>query len=357
MSRAKRPAHNAVRDRIAQEYFRLPLLNCRFCKYETPLPTEGVSQVVTEHEHGQFRADVAALNRQGKVVAVVEVVNTNPPSEQVLAAQSELAGAFYIELDALDNGFTGYCSPFCWTNRNEENVSHWSVPTCSACERPYHTLEFTYELLDWENPYYPVCIECAARTSGGQWRSPGELALGDPGDRIPGPDADVLDLFLSFSDSDFWAMVWTNRTLRPGEARSPETATSVRLDQVDAAFNADDWNEGERLLQPIGAPAWDRPSGPALFAWNHDNCVRTVLAWRRLREYRLSCLPPSVQAGIRSRPPLVDVVTDMAQISLTHRGFPDGKFTACGIDRENSDEPIEATMTGNPTCDSCRWSP
>ena len=120
----------------------LPLLNCRFCKYETPLPTEGVSQVVTEHEHGQFRADVAALNRQGKVVAVVEVVNTNPPSEQVLAAQSELAGAFYIELDALDNGFTGYCSPFCWTNRNEENVSHWSVPTCSACERPYHTLEF-----------------------------------------------------------------------------------------------------------------------------------------------------------------------------------------------------------------------
>ena len=82
MSRAKRPAHNAVRDRIAQEYFRLPLLNCRFCKYETPLPTEGVSQVVTEHEHGQFRADVAALNRQGKVVAVVEVVNTNPPSQE-----------------------------------------------------------------------------------------------------------------------------------------------------------------------------------------------------------------------------------------------------------------------------------
>ena len=351
---AKRSVHNEVRDRIAQEYFRLPPLNCRFCKYEAPLPKEDVSQVVTEHGHRQFRADVTALNGQGKVVAVVEVVDTNSPSEQVLAAQSALIGAFYVELDALDSGFKGYCSPFCWTNRNEENVSPWSVPACSACGRPYHTLEFTYALLDWENPNDPVCIECAARTSGGQWRSPGELAMGDPRDRIPDPDADVLDLFLSFSDADFWAMVWTNRASKLGEARSPETATAVRLDQVDAAFDADDWNEGERLLQPIGAPAWDRPPGSALFlAWNHNNCVRTALAWRRLREYRLGCLPPLIQAGIRSRPPLTDVVTDVAQIVLTHRGFPDGRYTACGIDRENSDAPVEATMTGIPTCDSC----
>ena len=233
-------------------------------------------------------------------------------------------------------------------------MSPWSVPACSACERPYHTLEFTYELLDWENPYYPVCIECAANTSGGQWRSPGELALGDPRGRISGPDADVLDLFLSFSDADFWAMVWTERTLKPGKARTPETATADRLDQVDSAFDACDWNEGAGLLQPIGAPAWDRPAGPALFAWDHGNCVRTALAWRRLREYRLSCLPPLLQDGIRSRPPVNDVVADACQVALTHRGFPDGRYTACGIDRENTSEPILATLIGNPTCQSCR---
>ena len=346
--------HNQVRDRIAQKYFNLLPLYCRFCKHETPLVTEGVSIVGTERNHRQFRADVAALDSQDKVVAVVEVINTNPPSEQTLAAQSELAGAFYVELDALDDGFQGYCSPFCWKNRKEENLSRWSVPTCSDCERPYHILEFTLELLDWEDPYHPVCLECASKISGGQWRSSGELAMGDPRDRIPSPDADVLDLFLSFSDADFWAVVWTNRTSNPSEARLSETATSVRLDRVEAMFDAGDWNSGERLLQPIGAPAWDRPPGsPALFAWNHDNCVRTALAWRRLREYRIGCLPQSLQEGIRSRPPLNDVVTDIAQIVLTHRGFPDGRFTACGIDRENSDEPIEATMTDTPTCPEC----
>ncbi len=348
------PTHNQIRDRIAEEYFDLPPMRCRFCNSETSLTRDGVVRVVTEHRHRAFRADIAALNLDGQLVAAVEVVHTNPPTEGILTAQSELQSAFYVTLDSLDDGFTGFCSPFCWTHRNEENASPWSVPTCPGCQRPFHTLEFQYSLVDWESPDEPVCIECAARTSGGQWRSPGELALGDPADRVPGPKADVLDLFLSFSDADFWAMVWTKRTAGPGEARTPETITRVRLDQVEAAFDSGEWNDGERLLQPIGAPAWDRPPGPALFAWGHDNCLRTALAWRRLREYRLNCLPPSLQAAIGLRPPLEDVVTDVAEAKVVHRGFPDGRFTACRIDREMSDEPIEATMTGTPTCEECR---
>ena len=47
-------------------------------------------------------------------------------------------------------------------------------------------------------------------------------------------------------------------------------------------------------------------------------------------------------------------MTDAAQIVLVHRGFPDGRFTACGIDREACDEHIVATVTGNPTCELCR---
>ena len=146
-----------------------------------------------------------------------------------------------------------------------------------------------------------MCIECAAKISGGQWRSPGDLAMGDPVDRIAGTDADVLNLFLSFSDAEFWAKVWNDRSAEPKEAWSPETATAMRLDQVEAAFDAGDWLKGEKLLQPIGAPAWDRPPGTALFALEHKNCIRTARAWRRLREYRIKCLPPSLQAGIRSR--------------------------------------------------------
>ena len=214
-------------------------------------------------------------------------------------------------------------------------------------------MEYQYRLVDWENPGEKICIECAAKTSGGQWRSPGELAMGDPEDRIPGASADVLDLFLSSYDADFWTMVWTNRTATPGEARTPETETAVRLDQVEAAFSSGDWNGGERLLQPIGAPPWDRPLGPALFAWDHDNCVRVALAWRRLREYRRSCLPPSIREAIQMRPAPAEVTTGVAPTVVIHRGFPDGRFTACGVDREKTDETIVAEAQGQPACAVC----
>ncbi|MXX31445.1 MAG: hypothetical protein F4Z51_04265, partial [Chloroflexi bacterium] len=88
--------HDKLRDRIAQEYFKLPPLSCLFCHSTTSLPTANVARVVTEGSHRHFRADVAALDPLGRFVAVVEVVNTNPPSKQVLAAQSELEAAFYV---------------------------------------------------------------------------------------------------------------------------------------------------------------------------------------------------------------------------------------------------------------------
>lgn len=365
-------SHNEVRDRIAQQYLTLPRLNCLYCKRETPLPTEGVVRVVTEHRHDQFRADVAALNQQGEIIAIVEVVHTHPPTEQTFIAQSNLETAFYVMQKALDNGFSGYCSQFCWTHRNEKNTSEWHPASCDACERPYCLMDLTYSFVDYEDFYTQYCIECAAAQSPPhvQWRPPDDL-IGDPEWKIPGPDADIVDLFLSFADADFWAMVWTDRTATLNQERNPETQTAARLRQIEAAFDRGDWYNGQKLLQVIGAPAWARPDGPALFAWNHDNCVRVAHAWRRLREYRISCLPPSVQAKIQSRPPLNDVVTNdvvtnvehkveidavpnTETMTITHRGFPDGRFTACGIDKHKTDEPIVTTMKENPTCGSCR---
>ena len=338
--------HDELKDAIAQAYFTLPKLNCRFCKHKTPLPQQGVERVVTEHQTRQFRADIAALNQPGKPVAVIEVINTHPPNAEVLLAQSELEAAFYVEMDALDSGFAGYCSPFCWANRKENNVSPWKAPSCEICGRYYYTMEFQYEIFDEKGLTGSCgtnCIECAAKYDGCQWLSPGQR-----------PDADVLALFLSFENANFWAKVWTNRTMKLSKAWSEETATELRLNQVEDSFKKGNWNEGERLLQPIGAPKWDRPAGPPLFAWNRDNCVRTARAWRRLRKHRLGCLPTVLQDGIGSRPPLPDVVLDPPPPVITHQGFPDGRFTDCGIDRTKTSEPIIATMTGTPTCERCR---
>ena len=364
--------HNQLRDQIAREYLNISNLWCKFCKQTCKILHNGVAQVVIEHHADGFRADVAALDADGSILTSIEVVDNHPPHDDVLAAQSELPAAFYVQLDALDApllalslselSLSGWCSAFCWMNREQENASGWSAPRCDYCGIPLHVMEFSAALHDWANdPQYAYCLLCAARM-GGQWRTPGELALGDFRDRIPLDDADVGTLFMSFSDADFWSMVWSKRTHERSESRGTEGETSNRLGQVEVAFDNGDWESGYMLLHPIGAPNWDRDHDePRLLAWNHDNCVRVARAWRRLREYRLECLPRSIQGAIRSRPPLIPVITDLGQagqcpaLPLTHRGFPDGRFTACGIDREKSAERIEATMTGKPTCEPCAY--
>ncbi len=121
--------HDEMKERILDEYFRLPPLKCRFCKYESALPTRSVERVVTEHRHGRFRADIAALDGQGQILGVVEVVYTCLPSERTLSEQSALPAAFYVTADSLDSGFEGYCSPYCWTNRGNVN----SCPLLDGC--------------------------------------------------------------------------------------------------------------------------------------------------------------------------------------------------------------------------------
>ena len=147
-------AHDSLRDRIARHYFSLGVLDCQYCKHLTELPLGGVRKVITEYAGNGYRADVAALDEWGEPVCVIEVVNKNPPATAVLRAQSQLQGAFYVEMDTFDDGFRGYCSPFCWQHREQENAS--ILPTCTDCERPFCWLEWSYQLVDWENPYYRV---------------------------------------------------------------------------------------------------------------------------------------------------------------------------------------------------------
>lgn len=113
---------------------------------------------------------------------------------------------------------------------------------------------------------------------------------------------------------------------------------------------------GQALLQPIGAPPWDQPSGPVLFAFEHGNCVRTAEAWRRLKEHRLSCLPAAVQAWIDSPRGPENSETDGVEGSALHRGSLDRRFRACGIDRRAIEEPVRASMTDTPTCELRRSS-
>ena len=294
-------SHNDTRDRIAAEFHSLPDFTCGFCEIRVAFPTACPFVVETEYTYSaqpRLRADVAALSRSRDVIALVEVILTSTPSDAALAAHEGVPFVAYVEM----NQNAIYCSPFCWTHRGLANLTPWSVPRCEMCERPFHETISGTRWVDWRNLYGEVCLECAASIPNAQWRAPGEVIGGT---KAPGPDATVAGGFLAFVDVEFWAMVWQGRAENPREPHGEpkdESATSQRLDSVEQALEAEDWDRGFDLLQPIGAPRWGAADcSKPLYAWQPENCTRVSAAWVRLREQRLGELPGVIASIIRCR--------------------------------------------------------
>ena len=190
-----------------------------------------------------------------------------------------------------------------------------------------------------------MAAACAARARHPQARVRG----GDAGILPPMPgDPDAI--FLSWSNAAFWHMVWNDRTMKIPDRYGAETETAKQLDEVETAFDRGDWAKGAELLQPIGN-SWLQVSDVKLLAWNPNNCRRVAHAWDRLREYLLHSLPVEIAELI---PPPKPPMPPFSPWPPTHRGFPDGRFTQCGIDRHQSDIPVNATTTGEITCPNCR---
>ena len=367
--------HDNIRDRIAADYHNLPPLTCRLCQAEVALPPCDFTD--TEHSIAidgvRMRVDVAALLTTSELTAAIEVIDTHPPRPPVLQAQKDLPSVFYVQLDALqDNEFSGWCSPDCWEWESvprQERVCDMEFGECDDCQKllyyargGYCYSECPEDLLwgkegfrDWDSdPHYQYCLACAARIGIAQWNNPSAIAFGDTGILPPIP-GDPDDIFLSWSNAASWHMVWDKRTMEISDRCDAETETAKRLDEVETAFDRGDWAKGAKLLQPIGN-SWLQVSDVKLLAWNPNNCRRVAHAWNRLREYLLHSLPVEI-AELIPPPKPPDPPAPPPPFSPwppTHIGFPDGRFTQCGIDRHQSDIPVNATMRGEITCPNCR---
>ena len=222
-------------------------------------------------------------------------------------------------VDELDRGTFTYpkddkgepkwlCSRECLTFFNlfegADLINIWEAPRCDTCNGYFHANRLSGAVfLDWNNPYYPFCIHCAASVSDGttQWRSPGELAGGAPREWIPSKDSDSVSLLLAYCDAAFWAMVWEQRVEKLDKTEQytderntqAENANAARLPLINTAFAAGQWEKGAALLSPIGAPGWAAYPGETerLLAWRPDNCRGTAVAWERLKAHRLEQLP------------------------------------------------------------------
>ena len=273
--------------------------NCTWC--EGPLELPSAETVVSERtlilDGVRIRPDITALDANNEPVALVEVIDTHPLRPDAMSAVLKTSIPTFLVSIQKQKPRAVYCSTFCWVHRDEERLS--GLESCAGCD----TLDFTNgSYRDWDgDPHYAFCLECAAGFSDAQWKSPGSLIGGD--DPLPS-GATIPEKFLAFNSTEFWAMVWEGRVKYPSQPytqQRDESATAKRLDQVEQAIDAEQWERAFELLQPIGAPGWGARECPPLYAWQPENCRRVNEAWIRLREYRLSELPDSVIAIIRQR--------------------------------------------------------
>ena len=344
----EKSVHDTERDRIAENWTVLPPFTCVGCRVEKTFPLADAVKTETIFQ-GRFRADVAAVDISGKVTGVVEIIYSHPPSQQVLESQETLGFAYYrlLSLPWRKEPDAWLCCPECWVWYTKlsggETSSTWEPRRCDGCGSYFHQNPLTwFEFRDWDSdPHDAYCIHCAAGFGEAQWRSPGELAGGDPREWTPDDDADPAVLFLAYCDAAFWERVWSSRaakldtpwnvcehcgieneTLKAARggwawwcascgaendrvpeapydgSRNPaaEDATAQRLVMVRAAFDRGDLNEGADLLSPIGAPGWAAYPGEPdrLLAFRLDNCRGTAEGWKRLLSQRLDQLPEEI---------------------------------------------------------------
>ena len=312
----KKSLHDTERDRIASTWTELSPFTCSGCKEQRSFPSTAEVAIEVSFD-GRLRADVAAIDAEGQVTGVVEVVYSHPPSERVLASQENLGFAYYrlLPLPWRSEPDAWLCSPECWiwyrAVSNIETITLWEPRKCDGCEGYFHQNSLSwFEFKDWaDDPNWAYCIHCAAAHGNGQFRSPGELAGGDPREWTPDDDADPAALFLAYSESAFWSMVWNQRAAKlelpnnygSSRNKAAEDATARRLPIVNAAFDAGDWGKGADLLLPVGASGWadysDEPE--RLLAFRPENCRETAAAWNRLLSYRLKQLPEELSNIIR----------------------------------------------------------
>ena len=341
MTNMGKSRHDRERDRIAAEWVSHPSFVCDACEAERKFPRN--LTIATEVQYsGRLRADIGATGSDGRVMGVVEVIDTHGPTPHAFTEQSKLEFAYYRILnpptrpkrrhidDEISGGRFSYpgakrgeddaaawlCSPDCLTFfealEGANRTNDWDAPRCDICSEYLHDNQISRaEFRDWAyDPYTAFCIHCAAScdASDMQWRSPGELAGGDPREWTPGKEADPAELFLAYHTAAFWSMVWSNRAANldspdaydGNRHEEAENATAERLPLVNAALDASNWRKAMNLLLPVGAPGWaayeDEPE--RMLAFRADNCRGTASAWNRLMPQVLAALPSELVAII-----------------------------------------------------------
>ena len=173
--------HDREVARIANEYPKVHPKTCAWCKSQVCLPiatSTRVERSITLAGSVRMIPDITAVDDEGEVVAIVEVVDTHPPRDEALEAMQQAPFPTVIvhlpertqeERKGKRNRPRGrarsqavYCSAFCWAHQDEQRMS--ALEPCACCQR-YDFRDGSYH--DWsDDPNSPHCLRCAASQGG-----------------------------------------------------------------------------------------------------------------------------------------------------------------------------------------------
>jgi hypothetical protein len=185
--------HNQERDFILANWESIDSATCAVCQSNLSFPQRCIVRIEAFY-HGRLRADLAFFNSNKRLMGIIEVIDTHPPTPEAFAAQESLPFAYYRLLryratpkrqtskhDIERNKFTypeegqkegqnepkWLCSPECLSLFNSFEganlFNEWAAPRCNSCNGYFHANHLSQEqFTDWNNPYDPLCIHCAA---------------------------------------------------------------------------------------------------------------------------------------------------------------------------------------------------
>lgn len=397
--------HNDLRDAIARDWQKSlatgfdPVLSVECgCGESTSDLLVGAAKVQTEYTWQGKRPDIAVLNAQGKPTGFAEVIDTSPPSSEILALyrQSGLPVVFIPWSD--DRTMRGFCSVRCWDERAGTRRHGYSPPAPIGsdwgehesllwCEDCGVRLTEREAIGDCTGIWCPSCIGasiidlcCWGRDplNNGRWPSDTTVSYSGPGTvefvSETHSTHTLAEKLALWNSTDFWRFVWNKRVYNPQEPTGgvpDERLTRAALQFISTAIACGEWSRAYHSLLDVGY----KP----MTAWEPSNCLAAAQCWEQIEAHVESLLPDSweivrrkpepvicdccnidsVEAGGRTCADCLDWECGIGpclrtQAITLHRGFSDGRYTACGIDRWMSDQKVAVTQAGAPTCEECK---
>lgn len=301
--------HNDLRDLIARDWQQAltarvePVLsfNCRCGKAGRELlPGYADGQrVTTEYNWQGKRPDIVVLDTQAEPVGFAEVIDTSPPSAEVLTLYRQAdAQVLFVPLSD-GRALSAFCGVQCWEERpgtrSHGNPVHQYEPdekrtdSLVWCEDCSLRLTEREAIIDCTGALCPSCAAphitelcCWGRDFNGEGRWPGDGAT-------------LAEKLAYWDSTDFWRFVWSERVCKPQEPWGgvpDEKLTTSALQYIATAIAVSEWRIAYHLLLTVGrAP---------LTAWGTENCLEVAQCWEEMEAHAESLFDSKL---VRRRPP------------------------------------------------------